>query len=239
MTLFEEIIAEAIGGVTPPKSYNYDKAPEAIMGQEPNKRVEGERFYLDLGPGYGLNPIVNITELRKEFDGIRAGKEPTAEMVNQACRNGFFDVWIASNSVGPAIATTNKEGKKKYYSNKGVALEYIFGKERDNESESDIIGAELKAYAGVSPTVTLFGLAPYEILHYPVGSKKAIPRANEEMQGVLKDIRNKIHAADTKTRTINADDFADYSVNSRSYAKVIINEDEATGEAVKHKFTLI
>ena len=234
MWFFKEIVNEAIEDIGIKNPYNYDVAPKAITTDTPDKRFVGERFYLDLGPGYGLNPIVNITELKDAFDEIRKGKEATAEMVNQACRNGFFDVWIASNSVGTAIATIGKDGKKKIYSNKGVALEYIFGKDRDNESESDIIGAELKAYAGLSPTVTLFGLAPYEILHYPTKDSEGIPKENSEMQNILKGIRKKINAADEKTRNINSKEFTDYSVNQKSYAKVIINEDNSgTGQEAR------
>ena len=200
MWLFEEIVKEAIDDIEPEKSYDYNKRPDAVLGGVPENELEnnefkfeGERYYLDLGPGYGMHPIVGLTELRKNFDVLREAsgytnskgeKEATAELVNYAARNGFFDVWIASDTVSDAISVD------KHYSNKGIALEYIFGKERDNKSGSDIIGAELKAYAGSSPTVTLFGLAPYEILHYPdpQNDTNPIPKSNSQMQNVITSI---------------------------------------------------
>lgn len=243
MWLFEEIVKEAISDIEPEKSYDYNKKPDAVLGGVPEDELEnnefkfeGERYYLDLGPGYGMHPIVGLAELRKNFDVLREAsgytnskgeKEATAELVNYAARNGFFDVWIASDTVGNAISVD------KHYSNKGIALEYIFGKERDNKSGSDIIGAELKAYAGSSPTVTLFGLAPYEILHYPdpQNDTNPIPKSNSQMQNVITSIKKKIDAAEQQTRTITTKDYTDYSFNCRSYAKVKMNTDKKSGKA--------
>ena len=159
MGLFEDIVREAIK----------EALPSVLDSAEPNDRFTGERYCLDLGAGREAWPIVNVQELRAEFDKIRNGDEPTADMVRKAAAEGFFNVWITSNSVAQAIGEMEKKsgGEGKYYVNKGIALEYILGKARDNKPGSDIIGAELKAYAQNSKYVTLFSLAPYEILHYP------------------------------------------------------------------------
>ena len=217
MWLFKEIINEAIE----------EALPSVLNSAEPDDRFTGERYCLDLGSGRDAWPIVNVQELRAEFDKIRNGDEPTADMVRKAASEGFFNVWITKNSVAQAIGEMDKKsgGDGKFYVNKGIALEYIFGKERDNDSKSDIIGAELKAYAQSSKYVTLFSLTPYEILHYPGFGAKPERRSSESMLDVLESIRRQTNPEE-QTRFISSDEYTDFMANCRSYARVILNEGE-------------
>ena len=217
MWLFREIVNEAID----------EALPSVLNSVESDSRFAGERYLLDLGSGREAWPIVNVQELRAEFDKIRNGDEATADMVRKATAEGFFNVWITSNSVAQAIGEmAKKDGKTgKFYVNKGIALEYIFGKSRDNDSKSDIIGAELKAYAQSSKYVTLFSLAPYEILHYPGRGLRPERRDSNSMLDVLESIRKQI-TPEEQTRLINSEEYTDFMANCRSYARVILNEGE-------------
>lgn len=215
MWLFKEIVNEALG----------ESMPGVLNAG--SDRFGGERYSLDLGSTHEAWPIVNVQELRAEFDRIRGGEEATADMVREAVSKGFFNAWITNYSVAQAIGEMDKKsgGDPKYHVNKGIALEYIFGKERDNSSRSDIIGAELKAYAQSAKYVTLFGLAPYEVWHYQAPDAKPVKCGNADMQEVLGNIRKQV-APQEQTKFLSPDQYTDFVANCRSFARVIIKEGE-------------
>lgn len=204
-------------------------------------KTENGRWALDLG-GDNCYEIYTLPEMKKLFTRqyrTHNGEvyEPTAGMVARASENGFFKKWIVYN-----MYFKDEDGDPKVR-NLGDAIEYIFGKKKDNKPGADISGAELKAYNGVKTDyVELFALSPYEMKHY----ESDIDTTGEFLDGknfgsATDKIKSKIESAvkaKAQTKMIYTTKTTDYMANSRSYASVRIIPGENGSDSTAKDFVI-
>ena len=203
-------------------------------------KTENGRWALDLG-GDNCYEIYTLPEMKKLFTKQyreHNGKdyEATAGMVARASMDGFFKKWIVFN-----MYFTDEDGDPKVR-NMGDAIEYIFGKKKDNNPGADIKGAELKAYNSLKTEyVELFALSPYEMMHYESDidtTGEAIVGA-DSFTSVTNKIKAKIESAvKAQTKMIYTTKTTDFMANSRSYASVRIIPGENGGEATAKDFVI-